>query len=77
MHIINPGIPVSFPAPELPMAALLSVERFDFSERRNGSNLTEVLKSPMYCSAISNPFGFTGLAAITALADSEQITDIN
>lgn len=77
MDVINPGIPVSSPAPELQMSALLSVKRCDFSERRNDSNLTELLKPPMYCSAVSNPFGFTDLAAITALADSEQITDIN
>ena len=77
MDIIDPGTPVSSPAPELQMDALLSVERFDFSERRNDSNLTEVLKSPVYCSAISNPFDFTVLAATAAWADSEQIPDIN
>lgn len=77
MDVIHPGIPVSSSAPELQMAAHLSAERFYFSESGNVSNLTEVLKSPVYCSALSNPFGFTDLAAITALADSEQITDIN
>lgn len=59
------------------MAAHFSVEKIDFSDSKNYSNLTEALKSLMCCSATSNPFGFTDLVAITALADSEQITDIN
>lgn len=75
MEVFNPGIPVSSAAPELQMADHLSVERLDFSDRRNYSKLTEVLKSPVYCSAISNPFGFTDLAAIAVLVDLEQITD--
>lgn len=59
------------------MGAHFSVEKMDFSESKNYSDLTEALKSLMNFSATSNPFGFTDLVAITASADPEQITGIN